>query len=176
MNIVLDIIGSLAIRGAIVLVILRLNLSLHQTLYLKSANANVRKIADEMVSIIETDFRQAGYNVSTAAFVQYDTSNVQFLADRKNTGTVDTIQYYLSGKSVYRKVTGSTARLLADNVAQFRFDYFGATGLAAISSTDIKSIKLKVTLQESYQLTLSSDGKQYYPSAKSEYQFFPPNL
>lgn len=58
MNILLDIAGSLAIRGAIVLVILRLNVSLQQTLILKTATANVRENLATLVSIIETDMRQ----------------------------------------------------------------------------------------------------------------------
>jgi hypothetical protein len=176
MGIVLDILGSLAIRGAIVLVILRLNLSLYETLYLKTASANVRKIMDEMSTIIETDFHHAGYNVSGPAFVQYDSSSVMFLGDQANTGTIDTIRLYLSGTSVYRRVNSLNAVCLSDNVAEFRLDYFNPMGETAASESEIRSIRLKMAMQESYTITLSSDGQTHHPWARTEYQYYPPNL
>lgn len=135
MNIMLDIIGSLVIRGAIVLVILRLNVSLHQTLCLKTATSNVRAKLGTMVSVIETDFRQAGYNVSGFAFVQFDSSDVRFLGDTKNNGTIDTVRFYLTGTSVYRKVSNSpTTICLGVGVTQMKFEYFDITGVKATTA------------------------------------------
>lgn len=177
MHILLDIAGSLAIRGAIVLVILRLNVSLQQTLTLKTATANVRAKIATLVSIIETDIRQAGYNVIGTAFVKADSSEVIFLADFKNNGIVDTVRYYLSNGSVYREES-SMARTtcIGIGLTQFRFDYYDITGLPAPTLEDIRSVKLIVAMEENYELKQISDGQSYRPSAKSEHHFFPPNL
>lgn len=177
MHILLDIAGSLAIRGAIVLVILRLNVSLQQTLTLKTATANVREKLATLVSIIETDMRQAGYNVTGTAFVKADTSEVIFLADFKNNGTVDTVRYYLSNGNVYRKESSLTKTTsIGIGVTQFRFDYYDITGVPAATLDNIRSVKLTVAMEENYELQQISDGQKYRPSAKSEHQFFPPNL
>lgn len=177
MHILLDIAGSLAIRGAIVLVILRLNVSLQQTLTLKTATANVREKIATLVSIIETDMRQAGYNVTGAAFVKADTSEVIFLADFKNNGTVDTVHYYLSNGNVYRKESTMTRTTsIGIGLTQFRFDYYDITGVPAATLNDIRSVKLIVAMEENYELKQISDGQSYRPAAKSEHHFFPPNL
>ncbi len=177
MNILLDIAGSLAIRGAIVLVILRLNVSLQQTLMLKTATANVRENLATLVSIIETDMRQAGYNVSGTAFIKADTSEVIFLADFKNNGTIDTVRYYLSDGKVYRKESTMTrTTCIGIGLTQFRFEYYDYTGAPAATLDNIRSVKLIVAMEENYTITQLSDGQSYRPSARSEHQFFPPNL
>ncbi|MGH2569432.1 MAG: hypothetical protein ACRDGA_13925 [Bacteroidota bacterium] len=177
MNIILDIVGSLAIRGAIVLVVLQLNVSLHQTLYLKTATANVRGNLATMVSIIEADVRQAGYGVTGTTFLTIDSDDVEFLADLNNDGTVDTLRYYLNGTSVYRTVTGSaTPVCIGVGLTQFKFEYIDVTGIATASPETVRSVKFLAAMETNYEIKQTSDGESYRPSATVEHQFFPQNL
>ena len=176
MAIVLDIIGSLAIRGAIVLVMLRLNVSLQQTLYLKTANANVRSNLATLVAIIETDFRQLGYGASTTPFLVSDSSNVKFIADFSNNGTIDSVYYYLTGTEVYRRYNSTNAVRIGRGVTQFKFEYYSFSGVQTAVLDDVVSVKLSVAMEEDYLITNSSDGQDYRPSATSVHQFFPQNL
>ena len=176
MAIALDIIGSLAIRGAIVLIMLQLNVSLRQTLTLKTATANIRENLSTMSSIIEDDVRQAGYNVAGTTFLQNDTSAVKFQADLLNDGTIDTVYFYLSGTEVYRQVNSQTPLRIGIGVTQLYFTYLNSSGVATTTSSAIKSMKWEIALEENFTVTGLGDGETYRPSASSEYQVYPENL
>jgi Tfp pilus assembly protein PilW len=176
MAIALDIIGSLAIRGAIILTILQLNISLQQTLTLKTATANVRENLATMVSIIETDIRQAGYDVSSSQFLTSDTSDVKFRADLLNDGTTDTVRIYRSGSEVYRQVNSGTALRIGIGVTQLKFTYYTSTGTTTTTPSAVKSLKWNVSMEENFTITGTGDGQTYRPSAQSEFQVYPENL
>ncbi|HEY4611786.1 MAG TPA: hypothetical protein VII11_02265 [Bacteroidota bacterium] len=176
MAIALDIIGSLAIRGAIVLIILRLNVSMQQALTLKTTTANVRENLAAMVSVIETDFRQAGYGVTGTVFQKADSNDVIFVADFSNNGSIDTIRIYLDSSNVYRRVNSWKTLLIGSGVTQMKFEYVDITGVTTATDSTITSIKLSVGMEENYVLQELGDGRTYRPSARSTHQFFPQNL
>jgi hypothetical protein len=157
-------------------VILRLNVSLHQTLYLKTATANVREKLGTMVSIVETDLRVAGYGVAGTAFLTADSNSVQFLGDLGDDGVMDTLRYYLSANSVYRALNSTQPTCVGVGVTRFKFDYFDLSAAPAATLDAIRSIKLTVAMEENYDIKQTSDGKSYRPSVHSEYQFYPQNL
>ncbi len=176
MAIVLDIVGSLAIRGAIIAVILQVNVSLQQTLTLKTATANVRENLATMVSIIETDVRQAGYAVSSPIFLTSAVNDVKFRTDLANDGTVDTVRLYLSGTEVYRKKNSETALRIGIGVTQLSFTYYTSTGATTTDPNSVKSLKWSVSMEESYTISGTGDGETHRPSAQSEFQVYPENL
>ncbi len=170
MSAILDIVGSLAIRGAIVLVILKLNLSLHETLYTKSATASVKQNLATMVSVIDTDIRQVGYNVLITPFLKATAQDIEFLTDLGNDGTVDDVHYYLQNGIVYRVVNGGNPLEIGRGITTFNFQYFSPTNLLTTDLSVIRSIKLSVTMEADFLI----DGVR--PTALYEFQFWPQNL
>ena len=176
MPIVLDIAASLAIRAAIILVILQLNVSLNQTLTYKTATANIRENLATTVTIMETDLRQAGYGISTSIFLTSNASDVKFRADLQNDGTIDTVRFYLSGSEIYRAKNSETPVRIALGVTQLAFTYYTSTGATTTTASAVKSVKGAISMEENFTITGMGDGETRRPSASSEFQVYPENL
>ncbi len=68
MGFILGIVGSMAIRAAIVLVVLNMTITLHTALYDKTAQANAKAIVGVTAEVMHKDLQLAGYNRVGAAF------------------------------------------------------------------------------------------------------------
>lgn len=179
MAVIFDIIGAMLIRGAIVLAILNVNVSLHETLYRKTAWSLIAQNLSVTSKTIRADIRQIGYNVSGVPFVSIDTSFISFKSDLYNTGSVKTTNYYLANATalngkyyykLYRWVSYGAPLLVGQGITQFRLHYFDAAGNQTSNTSLIKSISVKLKMES----TVSFNGA--YPSATWERQIFPPNL
>ena len=175
MHVMLDIVGSLIIRGMIVVTILRLNVSLNQTLYFKTSMANVRANLGAMVSVFETDIRQAGYGTSTP-FTRADSNDIEFRGDFSNSGNVQTVRYYLEGTNIYRQYNNSPRVSVARGVKAFKLEYYDQVGILTATLSSIRSIKLTIEIEEDFEIIEAAGSQKLRPYAKSEHQFFPENL
>jgi hypothetical protein len=183
MGALLDIVGSLAIRGAIILVVVSLTITLRDALYSNTSRMNTAQVLDNASTIMEKDIRQAGYDVTTApAFLRADSNQMSFLSNINNgVGIVDTLQYLLARdpndldpnsqvRLLTRVVDGQAPMTLAKGVLTLRFTYLDSLGLSTADLNNIQSISVLMTLQDTYQ---TDSG---YVMIRREFQIFPVNL
>lgn len=142
---ILDIIGSFAIAGFLLLMGLRLNASASEasTVYLGSAilQSNITALVD----IVETDFRKIGYCRDwrkipnpNLAIRSADSNRLRFWTDVGNDGTLDSITYSLgptselsitpnpSDRYLYRQVNLEEPIRMNLGLTQFSLRYFDA--------------------------------------------------
>ena len=143
----LDILGSIIIGGLILLILFRLNTSATSNLYNNTSEANVQSAMISVGTVLEDDFRKIGYCKDwtkipdpTKAILFADTSSIKFLADLNNTGTVDTVYYYLGPTSellntpnprdrlLYRVINNETPKSSNVGITEFKLTYFDSFG------------------------------------------------
>jgi hypothetical protein len=188
MGVMIDIIGSTIIRGAIVLVILNLNISLNNALSEKTARATVKQKTVVPAQVMTDDIRLAGYGTAVKTFAIANADEVTFTADLDNDGTAETVHYYLgaapSGSThhvLYRSINGGTGFELARDVDSLVFKYYYLDGTSAGPGTDIdniKSINVKLLIESNAQVSegIGTNNTPQYVKAYWERTIFPQNL
>ena len=177
MGTMLDVIGSIVIRGAIMLAILNLTFQMNTALYQKTALAATRQATVIPAQIMYGDIYVAGYGETTSkTFALAKQNEISFFADVNNDGTPESVHYYLQGESaakgLYRQVSSinnNAPALIAHNVTSMTFDYYDIDGVPKIPGVNvsgIKSIRLRFTIQ-----TDEGSGNTFW-----EKNIFPPNL
>lgn len=177
MSIMLDILGSLAIRGVIVLIILNVTVSLNTVLYQKSAHAVVKQNL-----ALSTDALASDLNKCTAFLVAgTDEVEFEFLADI-STGDVDTLHYYLgptyelsatdnpNDRKMYSVLNAGQPFDLASGMVTLQFEYLDIDGSPTSNLSLIKSVFVKLLMEHGN----SFEGK--YPSRQWEVHIFPANV
>ncbi|HTR82201.1 MAG TPA: hypothetical protein VMM58_11285 [Bacteroidota bacterium] len=171
MSIMLDIIGSMIIRAAIMVTFLYLTINLQNALYEKTEYAVVKQKTVIPAQIMTDDIRLAGYGPTTSKVfpIAYPQA-IEFYADINNDSTADWVHYYLgpyyttgatTHRSLYREVScisGGTAYELARDVVDLEFSYYDVNGSSVatgLSVSGIKSIKVSLTIEANAQ-TLNS--------------------
>ncbi len=140
---ILDIIGAMFIGGILMLSLFQVNyntivnMGYYNTDYLLQAGLL------SLVEVIERDMRRIGYsqtvgviNSTNDAIIQADTSSITIVGDVDNSGSVDTIKYYLGAtgemavtinprdRFIYRQVNGGTPQKVFFGVTIFSLVYF----------------------------------------------------
>jgi hypothetical protein len=162
MSTMLDIIGSMVIRGAIVLMTLYLSVGLQSAYTYKSVLYTVKQKTVIPAEILTDDIRLAGYGPTTSKL--FDTAHsqaIQFHADLNSDSTSETIYYYLgpqytgsAHRSLFRVKNGGTPFELARDVDSLHFTYYNVTG-ATVSGhnvSGIKSIKVSLVMESNVQV------------------------
>jgi len=167
MSTMLDIIGSMVIRGAIVLMTLYLSVGLQSAYTYKNALYTVKQKTVIPAEVLTDDIRLAGYGPTgtTKVFATAMSQAMQFTADIDNDGVADMVQYYLgptySGsthRSLYRTVScinGGAPFELARDVDSLCFTYYDSLGNTKSYSTNvsgIKSIKVSLVMESNAQV------------------------
>jgi hypothetical protein len=171
MGTMLDVIGSIVIRGAIMLALINLTIQMNTALYQKTALASTRQSTVIPVQIMCDDI----YRAKTSVFEKAKLNEIKFSAGDINDNS-ETVYYYLEGatsaKGLYRQVSSinnNTPALIAHNVTNMTFEYYDLDGVAKSPGENvggIKSIKLKLTIQ-----TDNNSGSTFW-----EKNIFPPNI
>lgn len=183
MNVVLDILGSLMLRGSMIAILLNLNVHLHDMLYKKTSSAALRQGLRETADILTADLTQVGYNVSSAPALRVAKADeINFLADIDNNATVDTVHYRLgptselsetenpNDRKLYRKVNSGEWFDLSSGIRTLNLQYFDGSGMLDNDLSDIRSIFVKVVMENGYAI----DG--VYPSSYWQSRVFPRNI
>lgn len=186
MAFILDLVGSMAIRGAIVLIVLKLVLILNTTLYDRTALANTNVMLGATSDVMYRDIRLAGYNVTATAFTAAEPTDMQFNGDVDNNGSVDAIRIYgvQDGTTqlwkVYRVVNGGAPLMIGSGLMSFSFVYKtrnsvvittpsdSLASIAAIQATLVGKVNV---LSSNLYLDSSKDT-----TATREFRVFPMNL
>lgn len=182
MSIILDILGSLAVRATIVVVILNVNVSLHTLLYRRTAQSIVKQNVSTASETIREHVNLAGLNAMSTPFLVANPSEVKFLGDVDGNGVADTVHYYLGPTSELSGTTNPTDRKIyrilgsgqpydfASGVSQMNFEYFDINGLPTTDPNLIKSVSVELVMESGYPF----DGA--YPSSYWQSHLFPPNI
>ncbi len=193
MGVMIDIIGSTIIRGAIVLVILNLNINLNNALSQKTVRAALKQKMVVPAQILTDDIRLAGYNqTGTKYFPLADTSKIMFYADVDNNGVQDLVYYFLGTPDpiskhqvLYRQLNAGQNFALVRDVISLRFTYYKRDGstftslpASGLSDSTIKSISIKLTIESNIQAIegIGTDNTASYQTAYWERTIFPQNL
>ncbi len=165
MSVMLDIIGSMVIRGAIVLMTLYLSVGLQSAYTYKSTLYIVKQKTVVPAEILTDDIRLAGYGPTTSKVFDTAMSQaIQFSADINNDSIPETVYYYLGSpytgsthRSLFRAVSsinGGAPAELARDVDSLCFTYYDVYGntLSGSNIYGIKSIKVSLVMESSGQV------------------------
>jgi len=204
MGVMIDIIGSTIIRGAIVLVILNLNISLNNALSDKTVRAALKQKTVVPAQILTDDIRLAGYGPTTSKkFYKAQLSEIEFDAVLNPVDTYDPdpylgvhtdpapsrVHYYLGAagpeipphRVLYRQLNGGAPFELARDVVSLTFTYYNSVGNTIAAGNDklgIKSISIKLKIASNAQVIegIGTDNTAKYETAYWERTIFPQNL
>ncbi|MEX1137848.1 MAG: hypothetical protein WEF53_00715 [Bacteroidota bacterium] len=179
----LDLVASMVVRGAIVYIVLTMNISLNELLYEKAQYAIVKQNTATMVDVLRNDFRYIGYGVSVGnPFLLADSNQVRFQGDIDNNGIVDTLYFSIgpvsemagtpnpSDRIIYRRRNSGTPFEFGHGVTQFHLTYYNATGNVTTSLSEIKTFKVRIMVQGDREIN------RYYPTSVWESHILPSNI
>ncbi|MEW5800057.1 MAG: hypothetical protein AB1728_13745, partial [Bacteroidota bacterium] len=154
MGVIFDILGSFVVRAAIVAVMLNLMISLNEALYRKNDRMYLTEVLEAPSQVIANDLRLAGYNASKT-FARAYTTDMMFYADTGNDGSVESIRFYLSGTTLYRRINSGTPFELARSVTYFNVTYYNIYGnqVSGSSVSGVKSIYIQLTIRSGNRIT-----------------------
>ncbi|MBI4418820.1 MAG: hypothetical protein HY563_08580 [Ignavibacteriales bacterium] len=183
MGVILDLVASMAVRGAIVYIVLTMNISLNQLLYEKAQYAIVKQNTATVADILRNDFRALGYGVSgVTPFLIADTSRVKFIGDLDDNAIIDTVEYYLGPVSemistpnpddriLYRKRNSGTPFDCGHGVTRLSLEYFDTNGSTTSTLSEIRALSIKIVMQGATQINV------YYPTSIWETFLIPSNI
>lgn len=162
MGVVLDIISSFIVRAAIIIIILRMMINLHDALWKNSERANVEQSLATVVELISRDLKNAGNDGNSAHkdFIVTQMSVMDFWEDTSYhsigaSPVAHMIRYSLqSDSSLVRDVDGINPIKVAYNVTTFSLTYFDKNGnnLSYGTTSGIKSVGVLVTIKSTSTL------------------------
>jgi hypothetical protein len=187
MNMIIDILGMMIIRASIVAIILNLMINLHEALFKQTERIYLSEAITAAQQTISADLKLAGYNSSDKRFLIARTNEMSIRADIDNSGSVDSVRYYLnpssgSNKVLYRIVNGTGPIQVARNVDTFYVRYYTSSGGVASASpptnVTLKSVFVRLVLSSNISESTASGGtsESGTRTAKWEQLFFPENL
>ncbi len=181
---IIDILGSMIIGGALLVILWRLNDATTANTYNYSSELSLQQNLATVATIIENDFRKIGYCANwnimpdTGRILLADSSRIKFLTDIQvggvGDGVIDTMYYYLGPTSelsmtenprdrvLYRVINHDTPVKSNLGVTQFKLVYFNALGdtihLPIAQTGEIATMEINVTVEntEAYDKQYSS--------------------
>ncbi len=179
MGVMLDIVLSMALRGAIVIAVLNMTVALQSKLSEKTVQSNIFGEVTIVARIMTDDFRSVGYNVSGTAFTVATSDTIGFYVSP----TVN-VKYFagsvseLSGpfgtpnpkdRRLYKYVNGVVSPVV-NGVDSLSFTYFDVNGQPPASLDKIKSFSVYLVMGSGDMVN------SIYPTSEWTYRFFPPNI
>lgn len=171
---ILDIIGSMAIGGLLLLILWRLDDSAVQNVINNGQEISLQQNMTTVATILEHDFRKIGYcavwdNIPdpSKAIIYADSNSIKFLTDDDDNGVVDTMYYKLGPTSelsgtpnprdryLYRIINGKIPKEADLGVTQFKLVYYDALGNLITSNPvsspgTISTIEINLTVEDVY--------------------------
>ncbi len=141
----IDIVGSLLIGGMLLVLTMKMDENSVRTTYETQENLTVQQNLTSLIQNVEFDFRRIGYRRNGGAppanqCILYGRGDsIAFLADLGDSGTMNTVRWYLGGKipgssnpnlrMLYRQVDAAPPTGANLGVADFQLDYLDAFGV-----------------------------------------------
>ena len=167
---IIDIVGSILIGGALMIILWRLNDATTQNTYNYSGELSLQQNLATTAEVIEYDFRKIGYCSDwnkipdpSKSIILADSNKIKFLTDIQSDGVVDTMYYYLGPTSeltqtenprdriLYRVVNSESPKGANLGITQFKMVYFNALGdtikFPVTQPGQISSMEINVTVE-----------------------------
>ena len=149
MGALLDIIGSLVVRGSIVAIMVTVTYSLHNALYVRTSQSIAQQKVATVSEIMKSDIKQIGYNTSLTPVLTMSASDFRFIGDLDNNGVVDSIRYHVAIDSIlYRTVNSASPAPLLYYVSMLAFKYTDMSGVVTADRDLVKTISIKIATKE----------------------------
>ena len=185
MGAILDIILSLAVRGAIALAVLNVTIALQSKLSEKTAQANEFGLLTTVSRILREDLDKTGYNMGAPPYITNaakDTIEVCYKPDPPPAypaGSPTKVKYYAGSvlelasstnprdRKLYKSVNGAAATVVAVGVDSLSFLYYDATGAQTAVLSSIKSFSVYLAM------ATGENVNGIYPAAEWKSRFYP---
>ena len=175
MGAILDIILSLALRGAIVLAVLNMTVSLQGKLSEKTAQANQLNLTNTVSAILRYDLDKVGYNWTSGPpyFSVASQDTIEFVyssTQPPNSPSQWKVKFYASNGVLYKRINGGSQITVAKGISRLKFYYFDNTGVATTTMSNIKSFTVDLVMASGNAVN------GVYPASEWSYHFFPSNI
>jgi hypothetical protein len=159
MNIVLDLLGSSLIGGAVLLMMINFNLFQSNTAFSSDSELHLQQNAKTLAEILNHDLRKIGYRYDSTAFVQADSEYVSFYSDIDRNGSIDKVEYFLGDTTtasattnpkdrvLYRIVNNDTIKGPSLGLTKSKFSYLNSLGSETSNLAEIKYIKAELWIE-----------------------------
>lgn len=188
MGAILDIIGSLAIRGVILTLIIGLIITLRDAEYERTSVATTGQNLSVAARVMERDLKYAGYNADSTiinVFMIADSERVKFLGDLDDnyvpaTGAgMDTIDYRIgadpsgevNSRVIARTVNSGFPLYIAKGPVSMKIMYCDSGGTPTSILANILSISVLLSMKNHYPI-----DDTLYATIQREILVFPANL
>lgn len=191
MGVMFDIIGSILVRTAIVLIVLRMNVSLNTMISETVAHSTIQEKLSTLREVMSLDIESVGLNVAPGtAFIDAMPNKIKFYGV-DSAGVPEPIYYYYGDttelgntenpmdRNLYRQVNAGTPLNIAKGVTKCIFTYYNANGIQTFAESAIKSFSISITMQDGSLTTVfwkNGTKVEKYIASYWEQSFFPPNL
>jgi len=189
MGSLIDILGSFAIGGMVVLMIIAFNLKMQEDSRETFSNQNVQGNTASSAEVFDYYFYKIGYKAPGEKIIYADSNSIKFAADINNDGTPDTTRFFLGPKSemsntenpddmkLYRQ-DNSAAPVLADIVTQFNLTYYDSLNAeinysvlgSSSERSKIRGIKINLKIES------QDKSGDYFPVVEWQKLIRPKNL
>lgn len=170
MSTILDLIGSMIFGGALLLIALDANSAAQETRDKYAGDLCVQQALTEVVSCLESEFRNMGFGVpdTAATIVSADSESITFAYNTNGTGIgVDTVHYFVGTTSelkgtqneldrpLYRVQNGSAPSMVGI-VTIFKLKYIDfnkavmPTPVSGLDRKNIQTIEITLEVQNPY--------------------------
>ncbi|MEX0737199.1 MAG: hypothetical protein WD182_07125 [Bacteroidota bacterium] len=175
MAIVLDIIGSMVIRGALVFVMLNMTVTLNSALYDRTAVANAKVNLGVTVEVMYSDVLAATSFTTPLDSMTMSFTRIDTLDGASQSVSLYSVQDVQTGLwKLYRNVNGSLM-MIGNNLQDISFVYLAANRTVTTDPAQVKSVK--ATLVAVVEGITESDGiSGVEQSVTNELKVFPLNL
>ena len=184
MGLMIDLIGSLALIGVLILTVAMVHVNMNQAMYESTFELTAQQNLIELARLLEYDFLKIGYRTPKPAITLADSDRITFKADLENLGSVDSVQYYLGSTTgvgvaatpnprdrvLYRLRNGEAEKGTSLGVVQFHLTYYDSTGIVTSDVNLIRSIKAQLMVESQYPVDST------YAGAYWEKLIYPRNL
>ena len=172
MGFAIDLIGSLALIGVLILTVATVNVNMNQALYESTFELTAQQNLVELARTLEYDFLKIGYHGPKPAIVSADSVSITFKADLQNVGVVDSVRYFLGSTTdpgvastpnprdrvLYRVNNSEPQRGTSLGVVQFHLTYYDSSGAMTSNLNLIKSIKVQLGVESPYPVDSTYSG------------------
>jgi hypothetical protein len=175
MAIVLDIMGSMAIRGALVFIMLNMTVTLNSALFDRTAVANAKVNLGVTAEVMYSDILAATSFTTTPTPTKMTFTKVESLGATSKTVSIYGVLAPASGLwKLYRKV-GVDSMMIGNNLQSISFVYRNANRAVTIDPAQVRSVSAKlVAVVEG--ITESDGISGVERSVTNELKVFPLNL
>jgi hypothetical protein len=160
MNTILDIAGSLLIAGAIMFIILHLNVFSSQQKFASDKELEIQRNSKTLAEILNHDLRKVGYKYSGSnPFITTQEKVLSFRGDIDSNNVMDIVTYSLGDstqevatfnprdKVLYRTVNGDTAKGPSLGLIDLKFSYLNNNGIKTAIQDSIRYIRTEIWVQ-----------------------------